>query len=348
MVCIRHVITSCALAAGLAVCAVPAVLAATATMPAAQPGAGVTIDRDADNVPLDETIKLSPALIELDDAEPGSTLHRTITVRNRRKAITRFELIALGLRGADRGDVPYRLIAPGEKHYATSAAPWLHAAAGEVTLPPRGVATIEVRIDVPRDARPGGHFGAVVVRQRTGAVDTGGGNSVGVQTQLAVPVLVRVAGGGQPDFELVHVRAPGLVWNREPYRLTARVRGTGDLDLVPVGTVQVDNVFGSTVGRFTIRGRRTLPDGATDATVIWQGTPWFGFYHVSVRLHPENADGPVRTSERTFWALPPLWLLALTALMIVGIVTAQRWARRTAPDDFDTDSTPMIDDDLQP
>ncbi|MDA9129343.1 DUF916 domain-containing protein [Candidatus Gracilibacteria bacterium] len=69
---------------------------------------------------------------------------------------------------------------------------WITLSASEVTLAPGQEKTIDFTIDVPANATPGGHYGAVLFRNPGSETSTSG--NIGINVDYGIIILVNVAG----------------------------------------------------------------------------------------------------------------------------------------------------------
>lgn len=89
-----------------------------------------------------------------------------------------------------------------------------------------------------------------------------------------------------------------------------------------------------------------LPGGRSDVAVTWKGVPWLGLYRTDVRIANAAApDDPIARSSGWFIALPPLWVLALAALVVIAAV-ARRVLRRAGDDRDEPAADDGVDHDL--
>jgi len=285
----------------------------------AQPGALVT-GRVAANIPIADTMVVSPTVIPLQEAVPGRRYAVTIRVENRRRARTDFDLVPIGVAGSREPGRSVEYLEDTDPAAAATARSWLRPVAARVRLEPREYAEVPVEVAIPADTGPGGHYAAIAVRAR--ATDSGADDTqVGVQSQIAVTLLVEMAGDLERRLQLRRVSAPGVIWSRGPARVSARVRNTGNTFATPSGTAQVRSVFGSVVARFPVNaGRVLLPGGEGAAEATWKRPPWFGRYSIQLRMQASEGGAPVQRQTVTFWALPPWWVFALLGGLVALVV----------------------------
>ncbi|MCW2922291.1 MAG: hypothetical protein JWL76_2165 [Thermoleophilia bacterium] len=302
------------------------------------PGAAGTLrDSDVGSVKLDGTVIVTPRIDVDRKLRAGDAFTCTLTIRSRRTATTTFQLEPYGIIGSKAPNAAFEYVDSDDDRWDATAGPWIEPLVPEVTIKPRGVAYVPVTVTVPAKPPVGSAYGSVNVVSRTRA--SAGENVVGIESQVATVFLLRVGGEGRPDLRLRHVDAPKLRWNRDAWKLTADLDNEGTLHANASGRVRVKSIFGNVVAELPIRRETVLPGGREPIAGTWKGVPWFGLYRYDVRV----ANGPVTKGEQVpenvetvdgwFIALPPWWVLALIALVLVALVV--RWWRSRREDVWD-------------
>lgn len=145
-------------------------------------------------------------------ADPGATLTDKVTVTNKTGEPLTFRLYAADAYNTARdGGFAVR----GQKEKQRSVGAWAKAGRDRVTVKPHGSVTVPVRIEVPEDAEPGDHPGALVaLDERIDPADAGA-VAVGIRKAVGARIYLRVNGPTMPalsveDVEVEHT-AP---WSR--------------------------------------------------------------------------------------------------------------------------------------
>ena len=145
----------------------------------------------------------------------------------------------------------------GEGPYAL--AQWITVSPASATLEPNGHQDFEVSINVPQNAPPGGHFGAIVFSPNAG--EASGGAALSVVSQVTSLILLRVPGDAIEKASVAGVNLCRLkgeattcdkssgFFQKGPVTLTARLRNEGNVQIQPQGTVTIYNMFGSKLRR---------------------------------------------------------------------------------------------------
>lgn len=301
----------------------------------------VVYDTDPDNVELDRKVTISPPVFESPVLEPGERFVCVVEIHSRYDRRATFELRTVGIRGSHSSRASATFLDEEDPDAANTAASWLEPVVDEVTLDPRGVAEVPVVVTIPDDPPVGSAFGALDIVAKS--TETGPGDTnLGIETHVLASFLLAVGGEGRPKYELGDVRAPKLRWNRDPWTLRANLDNDGTLHAVPRGRVRIRSLFGNVVNELKVADLPLLPGGRARIDRTWDDVPWFGVYRWDLVVNdgdPVRTDESVRT-EGWFVALPPWWVLAIAAAVIVFALVARRVRRRhqRAWDDGDQDS----------
>ncbi len=302
----------------------------------------VVRDRDADNVPLDETVVVTPNLEYTVPLQAGDVVSCTIVIRSRRSQPATYELTPFGLVGSRRGDLRYEFVDASDERWDSTAGPWLAPVQQRVIIPPRGVVRVPVRVTVPDDPPVGTAGGAIGVTSRSGV--TSGDTSIGIESTAATIMLFTVGGDGRPELHLRDVDAPGVRWDREAWPLTANVDNDGTLAGTVGGRVRIRSVFGNEVASLGIVGETILPGGRSQVAVEWGKVPWIGLYRWDLRMQSDTDPAAVATTDGWLLALPPWWVLAIAGAALLYLLVrsirnrADRWADEVDDEDDDSDS----------
>ncbi len=308
-------------------------------------------DTDPDHVELDNMVIVTPRVDVERDLQAGDAFTCLLMIRNRRPATTTFQLEPYGVIGSKSPNTAFEFVGADDERFGATAGPWLEPLVPDVTIPPRGVVRVPVKVTIPDDPPVGSAYGSVNVVSRTRA--SAGENVLGIESQAATIFLLRVGGEGRPDLGLGDVEAPRLRWNRDPWTLTANLDNDGTLHATSSGRVRVRSLFGNVVAELPIDRETILPGGREPIAATWKGVPWIGLYRYDVRVENGPAtegDTPptsVATADGWFVALPPWWVLALVAALLVVLVV--RWWRNRGEDHAWADeSGDEFDDEPEP
>lgn len=218
---------------------------------------------------------------------------------------------------------------------------WTRIATTEVTVPARASVVIPFTINVPADAEPGDHAGAILAVS-TPADDEG----ATVQLRTGTRIYLRVAGPVETGVAVNQLSAryesSWSPFSGSSLDLTATLENTGNVRVSPQAEVSVSSVFGWWSQIAALEGfTEILPKGAQSGGASLDEVPPLGPLWVTVRTTSVLSSGQDLTSFTTLssqtvvvWAVP--WallgafgmLLIAVAIAIVGI--RRRHARARA------------------
>lgn len=306
-------------------------------------------DRDPDNVELDREVRIGPPLFDFRaSVAPGDAFQCVLTIRSRQPQPAAYELTPLGIVGSRAPGAGFEYVDPGDERWERTAGPWIEPAVSRITIGPRGVARVAFRVVVPEEPPVGSAYGALGVTART--LEEAGGTAIGVESIVAAVLLLRVGGAGEPELRLRDVDAPRLRWDRESWPIEATLDNDGTLHARTSGRVRVRSIFGNEVATLPLPPETVFPGGREQLEAAWDGVPWLGFYRWDMRVAAEGGPASVAIADGWFVALPPWWILAIVATLVLVLLV--RFLKRRADewgelaDDEDDDDPDGFDFDL--
>jgi hypothetical protein len=288
---------------------VVAPLAEAATTPA--PAAGST----------GQGLEISPPVIEV-SANPGETVTVNIRVRN----VTKGELIAKGKAddfgaGSDEDGQPKLLLdETGATRFSLKY--WIQSVP-DLRLAPQELKTNVVKISVPSNAEPGGHFGVI---RFTAVPPNLEGTGVALSASVGSLVLLKVAGKitektSLAEFSALRNGKASTFFEYGPIDFLVRVRNEGSVHEKVQGTIDVKSWTGKKVGTVIVneKGGNVLPDSVRRFNQTLNTKQLFGHYSATLAL--TYSDGKKLDSKIGFWVIPwKMLLLGLIGLMALVFV----------------------------
>lgn len=215
-------------------------------------------------------------------------------------------------------------------------------------LAPGEAQRVPFRIDIPRAAWAGGHFGSISfsVEPRTD-----GAKRAVVQTARVGTLFILDTGDGpapKAAIERLRVRG-GTLDGTRTFDATFRNQGTTDAE--PLGTafrpivrLTIDDMLGIRTATRRVKGNTLLPGVTAGERFKVDRRFWFGRYSATLQVDP-GGDGATRTRTVHFWAFSwsaiILAILAIAAFAYGISVVRERRMRRW----YDSYEAPDEDDD---
>lgn len=257
------------------------------------------------------TISVTPPTFEL-SANPGDTLDNSFKIVNGTDAELNLTTAIKNFTAeGEEGGVNLT-----EEETGFSLASWITVVPETAVLPARGSQTFSFNIDVPLNAEPGGHFGAILVsteppdQQNTGAA---------VSQEAGPLILVSVAGDIMEDASIVEFKSAKNFWETGPVVLETRVQNDGNVHFKPSGTITIKNMFGNEVTTINLEERNVLPGTIRKLTNEWSPGFTFGRFtaDLSIVFWP---DQQVETASTSFIIFPYKILVpAFLGVIILGV-----------------------------
>jgi hypothetical protein len=215
--------------------------------------------------------------------------------------------------------------APGVEDPANSLKTWLKPSYPDLNIAPKQEITLPFAVDIPANADPGSHWGALVAI--TAPVAQSSGTAVNVRT--GVILLVRVLGDVKEKLALESFSAPRFA-ESPPIVLEARFRNDGTVHEAPLGDIEVRNMFGNLVATGTLPQRNVLPGVVRKIEASVGEGLWLGRYTLLLRaIYGET--GETLTARRVIWVVPwrtQGWNLLLAFGFTLWVVLARKRFRR--------------------
>ena len=268
-------------------------------------------------------LEISPPIIEL-SANPGQTITTSIRIRN----VTKGELIAKGKAddfGAGTGEdgQPKLLLdETGATRYSLKF--WVQSVP-DLDLAPQELKTNIIKIVVPANAEPGGHFGVV---RFTAVPPSLNGTGVALSASVGALILLKVSGAITEKVSLAEFGSGTKVsdtvfkklgfFEHGPVDFLVRVRNEGSVHEKAVGTINVTSWTGKKIATVAVndKGGNVLPDSVRRFVQRLDQKQLFGYYTAKLSLNYSN--GKILNGKLGFWVIPwKLLLLGLVGLIVL-------------------------------
>lgn len=262
------------------------------------------------------SVKIQPSIIE-QNVSPGSKISQTLRLTNISSETRVFLVVKEDITGLTSDGHPI-FAGPQEKTgYEVSS--WITVSEDTVTLAPGQMSEIPITIEVPTNASPGGHFGAVFFKLKTERpTETG----TGVGYQIGTVVSLRVAGEVVESASIREFFSDKLLYDSPEVQFTVTVKNSGNALVRPRGPLEIVDMFGKKVAMLVVNdsAAAVLPDDTRSFEVSWKGEGFvFGRHTALVSLVYGEDSRDTISHALSFWVLP-LRLIAWTGIILIGII----------------------------
>ncbi len=249
-------------------------------------------------------------------ATPGKKLQTAVKVRNNsNKAFTINTAIDDFVIGDD-GETP--IAVTEEVDYRWSLKNWLILAPDFQVLQPRQTGIINVIIDVPEDALPGGHY-AMITHKPVGLNGEKFQDSASSLISQRVGTLLYIIVEG-PINEEAFVRDFAMPRFTEygPVPFSFMVDNQSDIHIKPEISIEVYNLLGMKVDTIAIESKNVFPMVSRTFNGQWDAVWGSGFYKTKL-IMSYGSGGQVAIVNTTFWLLP-ITLVVAGLVVILALV----------------------------
>ena len=276
--------------------------------------------------------QISPVLVEL-NADPGKSYDLQIKLRNVTSdtLVSRSSVNDFGAK--DEAGNPKIILEEDEDNQngTFSLKNWV-SKIPNYTLKSQEEKNIAVKISIPKDAEPGGHYGVI---RFTGAAPelVGDDNAVALSASIGTLVLVRVSGDVKEGAAIEEFFASqngqkASFFEQGPLSLVERIKKTGNVHVKPTGTEVVKDMFGKTTASLKVNEppKNVLPDSIRRFEQELNKKWLFGRYTADLNL-AYGTTGQVLTGQLVFWVIP--WkLIGAVILLLVALYLVLRTGLR--------------------
>jgi len=226
------------------------------------------------------------------------------------------------------------ILPPNTLNNKYSAASWIGISPNTFTLQPGQQQTINYYIQVPADARPGGHYAAITY---TPAVDKNvSGSGSTVNSELSSIFYITING---PILEkaLVSKFFVNSFSEYGPVKILTQIKNLGDLHTSPKTTITVSGLFYNQSK--DLDSHNIFPEAARDFENTFGQTFMIGRYKAMlIGSYGENNNLPL-VANVYFWVFP--WRIAtIIALAIVALILATLYLRKRKKPEAEEAVTP--------
>lgn len=271
-------------------------------------------------------IGIQPALVE-EIVTPGDTYTFNMRVINNSDQEQEYFIFARDIRELNSAGQP--IFVDEDEKIEHGLSEWISFNRESLTIAPDEDGQIEVIVQVPDTASPGGHFGAVFVSLEPPDIEEGTATRVGAN--VGTLMNFRIAGDITEEMQIREFSTDKSIYTKSEVRFTAKVENLGNVLLRPSGPLEITNIFGQKVATLTINetGRGVFPGQVRDFEITWEGGRFaFGRYQALAGLvYGQDARKSIDATI-SFWILPMNIILPVGGgllVLIVSVILLMRW-----------------------
>ncbi len=256
---------------------------------------------------------ITPPTVQV-SLDPGQKTEGTLKITNEGETSLNFNTLIQDFIVEDENGTP-KFLTPNSLKNKFSGASWLAVYPNQVYVSPKKSTEFKYYIQVPADARPGGHYAAVIYTP-TNTIPGGKGSGASVNTSVATLFYITVNGPVTENATITKFTTNKL-WEAAPEILTTQINNLSDIHISPKGTITVKNMLGKTTQVEQFPKSNVFPGVSRGYhTTIGKGF-MLGRYTADVNLTYGSANKALAAST-SFWVIP--WKMILVIIIIIAVV----------------------------
>ena len=261
-------------------------------------------------------MKVQPALFE-QTVNPGDRFSTSITVTNPDSVSRQFTVGVQDISGVNQAGQPIFTSSTVANYGVRS---WVALGTSAITVPAGGSVVVPFTITVPKNAGPGGHYGAIFIS--FGATRPSF-NGSGLGYEVGSLIELRIAGNATEQAEIKEFSTDKGLYQSPTVSFTASIADEGNILLQPRGPIDITNMFGQKVGTVILndQGASVFPGAQRSFTVNWNGSGFmFGQFNAVMTLNYGDTSNKSISAATSFWIIPTGPIVAVLASIIFFIL----------------------------
>lgn len=199
------------------------------------------------------TLSVSPAIIEM-YADPETSKEVTITLFNKQSTAIPVT--------ATIGE-----FTPNAGEQASYQRPdWIEVQPSEFILQPASTKQVTVRVNVPKDASPGGHYATIYFQPQQVREEGLTQETSYINARIGVLALITISGDVIENSSVNRFKTNSFTANG-PYEFSFEVHNTGNVHSIPKGTFYVKNLLGHSLYNKQVTPNLILPNSSKVITI---------------------------------------------------------------------------------
>lgn len=180
-----------------------------------------------------------------------------------------------------------------------SLASWIKIGLEKFSLAPLETKEIPFTISLPKDAEPGGHYGAIFFKTQPSLKK--GQTQIGIASRVGALILVSVLGEISQKGEIIEFKARKFL-DKGPVSFFVRFKNTGTVHYEPRGKITILNWFGKKVAELSLPKHTVLPESIRRFETTWQKRYLFGKYQAQLEVF--DGEGISHKKAVSFFVFP--------------------------------------------
>lgn len=265
-----------------------------------------------------EGLTISPPITELSLKEGESSV-QTIRITNPTNKLIEVYPRVMNFGAKGEGGEPAFFEATDESA-KFSLAKWIEITQSKIALTPEQVVEFKYRINVPKGAEPGGHYGVVFFATEPPKLEDDA-TKVSIGSMIGSLVMVKVPGQIIEKGFLEDFKTNKAFYTKNKVNLTTRISNLGNVHFKPKGKITIKSFSGKTIETlpFNEQNGNVLPNSTRKFENIWEKKGFLmGRFIADLDLvYGENEKS--LQGKISFWIIP-LWIIIIAVLILILIL----------------------------
>jgi len=249
-------------------------------------------------------------------ALPGEKLQIQLRVRNLSEKTVNVTTSAQDFILSSDGETPIAIDDTSSNRW--SLASWLTIVPTENTIEPNQTIGLNVLIEIPEDALPGGHYAMVLHQpnQLTNDFELQGNSQSAVNQRVGTLIYVIVDGDINEEAYIRNFTFPEFT-EYGPVPFSFAIENNSDVHIVPQMNVEIFNILNKKVDDIQVGSKNVFPLTSREFDSEWERIWGFGPYTAKLTMS-YGSSGSIVVASTKFWLLPiKLVIVTLTGLLII-------------------------------
>ncbi len=274
------------------------------------------------------SFSVSPTIFDM-TANPGQTWQSTLRIINPNSFPLTLYIERNHFIPKEEDGVPQFIPLGQSQDDDPKLADWMEVPT-ELTIEAEQMVELPIKISIPADTAPGGHYAALMISTRPNGA---AGTSI-VQTSQIISALVflRVTGDISESSTIRSFRTADYFLSKPETTFEIRVENRGNVHVQPQGEIKIYNMWGQERGIIPVNQRtllgNVLPNSVRKFSFAWT-SKWsvsdIGRYTAVATLAYGVDSRQFMSADTAFWIIP--WKIILMLIAVLGsLIYIITWA----------------------
>ncbi len=272
-----------------------------------------------------KTMTLVPPTVE-ENVDPGTYKEGLMKVINDADEPVTFSVTTQDFIVVDTNGTP-NILPPNTLNNKYSASSWIGVSPGYFTIQPHQKQELNYYLQVPQDAKPGGHYAAVIFEPIDKTAPKGSGAST--VTKVGTLFYVGVKGDIKENAKVTAFTTNGFS-EYGPIKILTQIKNMGDLHIKPIGNITITDMLGRKMATLPLDEHNIFPETARDFENIFNQKLLFGPFKATFLASYGKENNLPLMATLTFWVLPWKIMLVVILVIVAVVLGIMYWKKNKA------------------